>query len=182
MARTRPELDRDAKVAQILEVAERQLRDGGYGALSVVAIARELDLAQNAVYWYFPSKDHLFVAAVERILRGVVARKPPKTGGVERQVLWFVDRLAEIEDVRTGLHDRARVSPVVAGFVAEMNATWRRMLSNVLRDRLPEDELPLAADALLAAIQGVLSQHVPAKERRRVVGFAFERLTARQAP
>ena len=138
MARTRTELDRDEKVDQILEAAERRLREGGYGALSVVGLARELGIAQNAVYWYFPSKDHLFVAALERILRGIVARKPPRRRGVEGQILWFVDQLAEIEHLRAAMYEQARTSPVVAEFAATASATWRRMLTNVLADRMPE--------------------------------------------
>src|SRR2546423_3715156 len=100
MARTRTEIDRETKVEQIVSAAERQLREGGFAALSIAAIARELGIAQNAVYWYFPSRDHLFVAALERLLRGVLASKPPRQRSLERKVLWFVDRLSELEEVR----------------------------------------------------------------------------------
>ena len=175
--RTRTELDRDAKVAEILEAAERRLREGGYDALSVVGIARELGLAQNALYWYFPSKDHLFVAALERMMRSIAAGKPPRRGGIERQVMWFVDRLAEHDQVRAAMYDRARTSPVVAEFTSELNATWRRMLAHVLADRVPPADLDLAVDTMLATINGALSQHLPATRRRRVIAFALERLT-----
>ena len=176
MARTRTELDRDEKVDQILEAAERRLREGGYGALSVVGLARELGLAQNALYWYFPSKDHLFVAALERILRGIVARKPPRRRGVEGQILWFVDRLAEIEHLRAAMYEQARSSPVVAELAANASAAWRLMLTNVLADRIPEAERDVAIAALLATIQGALAADLAPAERRRVVAFALERL------
>lgn len=178
MPRTRTELDRDEKADEILAAAERRLRDSGYSALSVAAIARELGLAQNAVYWYFPSKDHLFVAAFERILRAIVERKPPRRGGLERQVMWFVDQLAEIEHVRAAMHEQARSSPVVAEFAGRLDATWRVMLGNVLADRVPEPQRPLAVAALLATIQGLLTQRVAPTERARVLGFALNRLTA----
>jgi TetR/AcrR family transcriptional regulator, repressor of the mexAB-oprM multidrug resistance operon len=177
MPRTRTDTDRDTKVAEILEAADRRLRDGGYDALSVAAIARELGLAQNAVYWYFPSKDHLFVAAVERMLRDVAARKPPSRGGVARQVTWFADQLHELQHVRAALYERARSSEVVARFAADLNATWRRMLANALSDSVPEAERPMAVEALIATIQGVLLQDHGAAERRRIIGFAVERLT-----
>jgi AcrR family transcriptional regulator len=182
MARTRTDVDRDAKVAEILEAAERRLREGGYPALSVAGIARELGVAQNALYWYFPSKDHLFVAALERMLRAIVASKPPRRGGLERQVLWFVDRLAEIEHVQAAMHEQARSSAVVAEFAAGLDATWRTMLGNVLRDRVPEAERPLAVAALLATIQGLLARRVARAERERVLRFALERLTRTRAP
>jgi AcrR family transcriptional regulator len=174
--RTRNELNREAKTDEILAAAEQRLRDGGYSALSIAAIARELGLAQNAIYWYFPSKDHLFVAALERMLRAIVARKPPKRGGVEHRVTWFVDQLAEIEHVTAAMHERAGASPVVAEFAEGLDATWRRMLGNVLADRVPDDQRALAVAALLATIQGLLSQHAPRAQRARVLRFALDRL------
>jgi TetR/AcrR family transcriptional regulator, cholesterol catabolism regulator len=176
MARTRTELEREAKVAEILDLAVRRLRDGGYDALSVIAIARELGLAQNAVYWYFPSKDHLFVAALERMLRDVVARKPPRQGSLERKVLWFVEQLEAMADVRAAMYERARVSDVVAAFVADLQAVWRRMLTNVVSSRVPAGDVPAAVDALLATIQGALLLHHTPAERRRLISFAVRRL------
>jgi TetR/AcrR family transcriptional regulator, cholesterol catabolism regulator len=177
MPRTRTDRDRETKVAEILEAADRRLRAGGYEALSVAAIARELGLAQNAVYWYFPSKDHLFVAALERMLRDMAARKPPRRGGVARQVTWFTDQLADLQHVRAALYERARSSEVVARFAVDLNATWRHMLSNALSDSVPEAELPTAVETLIATIQGVLLQEHSAAERRRLIGYAVERLT-----
>ena len=172
-------MDREEKVGEILAAAERRLREGGYGDLSVVAIARELGLAQNAVYWYFPSKDHLFVAAVERMLRAIVARKPPRRGGLERQVTWFVDQLAEVEHVLAAVRQQARASPVVAEAAATLDATWRTMLGNVLRAQIPDDgRRDLAVAALLATIQGLLAQRAPPAERRRVLAYALARLAS----
>ena len=176
MPRTRSELEREAKQAEVLDVAVRRLRDGGYDALSVAAIARELGVAQNAVYWYFPSKDHLFVAALERMLRDVVARKPPRQRSLEKKILWFVDQLDAMADVRAAMDERARTSEVVAAFADELHATWRRMLTNVLSGRVPDAELPVAVDAVLAVIQGALAGRRSAAERRRLIAFALRRL------
>jgi TetR/AcrR family transcriptional regulator, cholesterol catabolism regulator len=176
MPRTRQELDRETKVDEILEAAVRRLGEGGYEALSVAGIARELGVAQNAIYWYFPSRDHLFVAALGRMLREIMARKPPRQRSLERKVLWFVDQLQEIEPVRAAMYERARTSPVVAEFAEELNGTWRRMLSNVLATRLDEPERTAAVDALIATIQGAFFQPMSAAERRRLIAFALERL------
>src|SRR3954468_8355587 len=116
MPRNRREVERDQKIADIVAAATRQALAGGYSALSVAAIARELGVAQNAVYWYFPSKDHLFVAALEQMLRDVVARKPPRQRTLEAKVLWFVDQLDALSDVRAAMEDRARTSEVVSAF------------------------------------------------------------------
>jgi TetR/AcrR family transcriptional regulator, cholesterol catabolism regulator len=176
MPRTRSELEREAKVEEIVDVAVRRLSDGGFEALSVAALARELGIAQNAVYWYFPSKDHLFVAALERMLRDIHARKPPPDRALEKKVLFFVEQLDAMADVRAAMFDRARASEVVAEFARNLDALWRRMLTNVLRDKVAADDLDATVATLLATVQGALLRpHTPA-ELRQTVRFALRKL------
>ena len=62
-------------------------------------------------------------------------------------------------------------------FAADLNATWRHMLSHALADSVPEPERAVAVETLIATIQGVLLQEHSAAERRRLIGYAVERLT-----
>src|SRR5687767_1259253 len=110
MPKTRPAMSKEEKADQILEVAERRLRDGGYEALSVAAIARELGIAQNSIYWYFPSKDHLFVASLERMLRGIAAGKPSRSKSPVERILWFTDQFEALSGLRAAMTERARRS------------------------------------------------------------------------
>ena len=182
MPRNRQAISRDQKEREIVEAAERRLLKGGYEALSVAAIARELGLAQNAIYWYFPSKDHLFVAAVEGVLREVVARKPSReeTDEIER-ILWFTDQFEALSELRGAMRHRARDSEVVADFVRELDATLSRMLSNALRAHVAEDELPVAVEAFRATVEGTFVQGLEKPERRSVLRFALERLIGSEA-
>jgi AcrR family transcriptional regulator len=175
MPRTRPELDRQAKEAEILDAAARMLDAGGYEALSVARLARGLGLAQNAIYWYFPSRDHLFVAVLERMFREIVARKP-KGRALETKILWFVGQLHELEHVRLAMYDRARVSDVVAEFAERVGEAWRAMLTGALRHHLDEPELSQVADVLLATIQGTLMGSQTRAERERIIRYAIRRL------
>jgi AcrR family transcriptional regulator len=175
--RTRSELERDAKVAEIVEAAERRLREGGYEALSVAAIARELGLAQNAIYWYFPSKDHLFVAALEGMLQKIAARKPKheEAGPVER-ILWFTDQFQALSDLRGAMNERARDSQVVAAFVQQLDELLSRMLSNALRCHVRAEELPVAVETFRATVEGTFVKGLNKQARREVLTFALERL------
>ena len=58
-ARNRREL-----TAAILDSARRQLASEGAAALSLRAIARELDMASSAIYRYFPSRDALLTQLI----------------------------------------------------------------------------------------------------------------------
>jgi AcrR family transcriptional regulator len=176
MPKTRHAETRDEKVGEIVELAEKRLREGGYEALSVAGIARELGLAQNAIYWYFPSKDHLFVAALERMLRDIAARKPLRSVGEVERILWFTDQFQALSDLRGAMNDRARTSPVVADFVQELDALLSRMLSNALRGHIPEDELPVAVETFRATVEGTFVKGLGKRERRKVLSFALTRL------
>jgi TetR/AcrR family transcriptional regulator, cholesterol catabolism regulator len=176
MPKTRHAVSRDEKVDEIVELAERRLREGGYDVLSVAAIARELGIAQNAIYWYFPSKDHLFVAALERMLREIVARKPSGNVGEIERILWFTDQFQALSEMRGAMTERARTSEVVAGFVRELDALLSRMLSNALRDHVPAGELPVAVETFRSTVEGTFVKGLDRRARREVLTFALERL------
>jgi AcrR family transcriptional regulator len=174
--RTRRDIEREDKVAEILEAAEGQLRDGGYDGLSLAGIARELGIAQNSIYWYFPSRDHLFVAALQRMFGKIVAHKPPAHRGLLNQVLWFVDQLHELYPLRAAMREQARRSDVVAEFERQLDGMLRTMLANAMRPHVPAKDLSSAVDAFNATVQGTYAREMKPAERRRLLRFSFERL------
>ena len=178
MPRTRRDVDREAKVDEILNVAERQLLEGGVDGLSVAGVARELGVAQNAVYWYFPSRDELFVAALERILRHALTtgKKPVHDSDPAVMALWFVDRLGQFQWLLAAVHDRARVSPVVARLRDRLRTELRDMLSGALDSAAQTGERDLIADAFVAAAEGMLVQGLDRKSRTRLLRFTLDKL------
>jgi AcrR family transcriptional regulator len=179
MPKTRHAVSRDAKVDEILAAAERRLRDGGYDALSVAAIARELGIAQNAVYWYFPSKDHLFVATLERMLRDIAARKPRHDVDRVDRILWFTDQFEPLSHLRPAMNERARSSEVVEAFVDELESLLQRMLANALKGDVPDEDLPLAVQTFRATAEGTMVKGLSKRERRRVLRYALAQLGVR---
>jgi TetR/AcrR family transcriptional regulator, cholesterol catabolism regulator len=176
MPKTRQQVSRDDKVDEIVELAERRLREGGYEALSVAAIARELGIAQNAIYWYFPSKDHLFVAALERMLKEIAARKPSREVGEIERILWFTDQFQALSGLRAAMTERARSSEVVADFVKELDALLSRMLANALRDHVAAEDLPVAVETFRSTVEGTFVKGLDKRARRKVLTYALERL------
>lgn len=176
MPKTRTDKDRDTKVAEILEASERRLREGGYGALSVASLARELGLAHNAIYWYFPSKDHLVVATFDHIIHKLMARKPKDSPDVVEKVMWFVDQLGELYPLRASLHERAQQSELISSYLDGLNESLRRMTSGLLSAYVPADELEIATTAFIATVQGAFLGGMPARERKQMLRFALNRL------
>ena len=175
MPRTRSDIHRDDKVDEIVDAARRRMVEGGYAALSLADVAPELGLAQSAIYWYFETKDQLFVAAAERILHDILARKP-RQGTCVDQVVWFAERLGEFRDLRIALRERARASEVVAKFEADVVAFLRVMLANALSTAVAADELDDTTDAVMALCEGVLLRDIGKAKRARLIRFGFGRL------
>jgi AcrR family transcriptional regulator len=176
MPRTRTELDREEKVAEILEVAEQRLLDGGFEALSMAGIARDLGLSQNAIYWYFPSRGHLFVAVLQRILEEIGARKPRGHVDVVERILWFTDQFASLYALRPAMQEQARESRVVAQFVKDLDDRVERMLSTALRARVPDDQLSTAVESFRATVTGAYAQGLSRRRRRELLAFVLKRL------
>lgn len=178
MPRTRRGVAADEKRDEIVAAAERQLSGGGAGAFSVAAVARELGVAQNTIYWYFPSKDHLFTAALRRILERTLGRKRAQELGLADEIVWFVAQLHELAPLRAALQDRARTSDVAASFARDFNELLRTMLTNALRGHVGAEDLAVTAEVFAATVDGSLLQWPDdPMRRRRVVAFALERLT-----
>ncbi len=163
------------KVTEVVDAATRRLVVGGYEELSVASIGRELGLSPNSIYWYFPSKDDLFIAGVREILATILAAKPPRRRSLTSRVLWFVEELDAVDHVRRALYERARKSPVVAEFVEELDAGSRQMLANALSGSVPDADLSVASEALLATVDGASLRNLSRAERRRVISFTLER-------
>jgi AcrR family transcriptional regulator len=54
------------QTGRILDTASELFSSAGYRATDLGGIARRMGLARNSLYRYFPSKDHILVAVVER--------------------------------------------------------------------------------------------------------------------
>src|SRR5262245_22775941 len=63
-----PELEARRK-AQILDVAARVFADYGFANTQVQTIANHVGVGNGTVYRYFPTKEKLFLATVERGLK-----------------------------------------------------------------------------------------------------------------
>lgn len=164
----RSEVPRDERVAEIVTVAQRQLREGGFRALSIKALASELGLAQAAVYWYFPTKDHLFVASVESVFMAAWARKP-HSATLTRQVQWFADELADLYPFIVSLRERAQDSPAAADFVNLVEGQIRSILAEALQRETIAPAPADTAEILLALVEGLAARGVAQRRRRRLV-------------
>jgi AcrR family transcriptional regulator len=169
-------MDRETKVEEILGLAEGLLVPGGYEHMSVAAIARELGIAPNSIYWYFSSKDELFVAVLRRIIERLAAKKPPKNKGLVAEVLWVTDQMYNLWPLRLAIRERARHSTVVSEFDTELDELVRRLLIHGIEAYVSSSEIEAVATTFLATVEGAFSLGLGRSDRHRTITFALNRL------
>ncbi len=94
MARTRNAAAHAVRRDEILDAAERLVRERGYDAMSVQSVQDELGCSRGAIYHYFGSKEAILGALVDRMAAaGMAALRPiaedPGLSALERLRLLF---------------------------------------------------------------------------------------------
>jgi AcrR family transcriptional regulator len=77
MARTRNVAAHAVRRDEILDVAERLIRTGGYDAMSIQDLQDELGVSRGAIYHYFGSKEAILDAVIERTTAAGMALLEP---------------------------------------------------------------------------------------------------------
>ena len=152
----------------------------------MAAVAREAGIATNVVHWYFPSKDELFVSALEalqsedlgkaqeRFSRSVPGQEGKHLAAVLTDFVWRrLDRYGLIAT----LHERSHHSPVMAEFHERAHRRYADHLERAVdRFAMPAAERKLVVEALISAVEGLVMHRASKREARRMMGFLAKRL------
>ena len=164
MPRNQQHIDRAAKVARILDAAEGLLLRDGYDATTMAAIAHAAGVASNALYWYFPGKDDLLAAVLERRLeRAVTGVDLNSDEPFEARAVSALAELDALAILTSTVHERARHSPAVA----KVHQAFHEVLSaraaqGPASAGMTADDAQMAAAAIIAVIEGI-HLHEPAR-------------------
>lgn len=171
MARTKPDVDREQKRAEILHVATRLFLEEGFEATSIGRIARASRVAPNTLYWYFEDKDALLLAVLDALVRdGLRELDKRKKSSLEAQLLWLLGVLWRAQRVITTVHARmATVEPVRVwhdGFHRLVEATVEQHLRSRSLARGHEAH---AARMTMFVVEGLLAHPSPKADQRELV-------------
>jgi len=140
--------------AAILNASLDLIRESGYDALAMEAIADRAGVAKTTVYRRWATKELLVVEAIERIMLSIPV---PDTGNVEQDVLALMDATRRMyADVGTTsllpalVAAIARSDRVARAVRTGMAAAWNTAMSAVLRRGIASGALRADADVTVA--------------------------------
>lgn len=157
MATNRRHIDRETKKAEILDVAEEMLINKGFEATTVADIAHKAGVSNNAVYWYYPSKDDIFAAVLRR--RHERAREyQDKSSDIPfaERALSTLKKLDTTAALTAAVHERAKYSDAVAQIHREFHADIDQQIRIGLNKMgVSEHDSEMAAAVIVAMVEGI---------------------------
>jgi AcrR family transcriptional regulator len=150
---------RSAAEEALLDAAERLLVDIGYARITTRRLAEEAGVNHGLVHYYFGSNENLLVRALERFTERLI----------ERQRELYAADLPFIEKWRTAMrflisedvtYEKAWMElqalawnhPELRGQLASLNAEWRAVLTDALREPHRNLGIEMPLDALVSLV------------------------------
>jgi AcrR family transcriptional regulator len=150
---------RSAAEEALLDAAERLLVDIGYARITTRRLAEEAGVNHGLVHYYFGSNENLLVRALDRFTERLI----------ERQRELYAADLPFIEKWRTAMrflisedvtYEKAWMElqalawnhPELRGQLASVNAEWRAVLTEALREPHRELGIEMPLDALVSLV------------------------------
>jgi len=154
---------KDPKVRrqELIDIAEKLFVERGYEKVAVSDIVKAAHVAQGTFYWYFESKEAIFVAITDRAIDFLIKRiwdiaNDKTLSGVQKLVSIFCNQIfdGQTKGLAGAFHDPAN---------AKLHIMWER--------------LPLAINAPVTQIvkqgiaEGTFNTHYPEEAARAYLGI-----------
>jgi TetR/AcrR family transcriptional regulator, repressor of the mexAB-oprM multidrug resistance operon len=179
--RNRQEVPRQERVDALLVVAEQQFLARGFAATSVAEIARAAGIEPGSVYWYFRSKDHAFAAVLNRLLDREVDRLAALDSDPADRLFAALDSVESRRSLHPCVAERAPHAPAVLEYHERLHAWLQELALAAVADRVPRPARELAAETIVATIEGGLANPAPPRPTSTMVRYLLALLSTDQA-
>ncbi|MFJ2270773.1 TetR/AcrR family transcriptional regulator [Streptomyces sp. NPDC087849] len=166
MPRNRQQIPKAEREAVLVDSAWELFAVKGYKRTSLAEVGKAAGVAANAVRWYFPTKDDLFAATLDRLFlreRERVEADPVIGDDPRRQLVTFLVDLEAYRGLHREAYDRMDESPALADVYSRLREWLEGRLLAAVADGLPEgvDAAPVADmahvlfEGLLVSVRGL---------------------------
>jgi AcrR family transcriptional regulator len=168
MPRNRQQIPKAERESALLERAKELFTVNGYRGTRVAEVGRAAGVASAAVLWYFPTKDDLFAAVLERIFDEAIADVEASDRAPRDRLEAFLSKTQSYRILHREAYERMEDSEALRVVYLGLLEWLEDLLLQAISARLPEGaDTDLIADTAHVLLEGML---ISARKLDRPVG------------
>jgi AcrR family transcriptional regulator len=141
----------------LLERATELFTANGYRGTRVADVGRAAGIASAAVHWYFPTKDDLFAAVLERIFDEAIADVEASDSAPRDRLEAFLSKTQRYRILHREAYERMEDSETLRAVYLGLLQWLENLLLQAISARLPEGaDTDLIADTAHVLLEGML--------------------------
>jgi AcrR family transcriptional regulator len=166
--RNRQQIPKAERESALLDQATQLFIAKGYRGTRVAEVGRAAGIASAAVHWYFPSKDDLFAAVLERIFGDAIAEVETSDRGPRDRLEAFLSKTQTYRVLHREAYERMEESEALSAVYMGLLQWLEDLLLQAISARLPEEaDTDAITDTAHVLLEGML---ISARQLDRPVG------------
>jgi AcrR family transcriptional regulator len=166
--RNRQQIPKAERESALLDQARQLFIAKGYRGTRVAEVGRAAGIASAAVHWYFPTKDDLFAAVLERIFGEAIAEVEKSDHAPRDRLEAFLSKTQRYRVLHREVYERMEESEALRAVYLGLLQWLEDLLLQAISAHLPEEaDTDAIADIAHVLLEGML---ISARELDRPVG------------
>jgi AcrR family transcriptional regulator len=166
--RNRQQIPKAERESALLDQATQLFIAKGYRGTRVAEVGRAAGIASAAVHWYFPSKDDLFAAVLERIFGDAITEVETSDHGPRDRLEGFLSKTQTYRVLHREAYERMEESEALRAVYMGLLQWLEDLLLQAISARLPEEaDTDAITDTAHVLLEGML---ISARQLDRPVG------------
>ncbi|HRI94028.1 MAG TPA: TetR/AcrR family transcriptional regulator [Nocardioides sp.] len=178
MPKNRREIPRDERTGEILIAATELFLKQGYEGTTIGDISAAVGVARANLYWYFPSKDHVFAAVMDRMLGREIMSLEHELQDMD-PLSALVRGLADMRRFR-GLHQAMHHRMVESEPVRESHERFlgwiRSMVDEVVGTTSQQEDKRMVSDIVVSIFEGANVTEPPLRPAPEMIRYLLRSL------
>jgi AcrR family transcriptional regulator len=155
--RNRQQIPKAERESALLEQATELFTAKGYRGTRVAEVGHAAGIASAAVHWYFPTKDDLFAAVLQRVFGDAIAQAEASGRAPRDRLAAFLSKTQKYRGLHREAYERMEESEALRAVYLSLLQWLEDLLLQAISARLPEgaDTGPIA-DTAHVLLEGML--------------------------
>lgn len=178
MPKNRQQIPREQRTAELLAAATELFLRNGYAGTTIADISAAAGVAPANVYWYFPSKDDVFAAVMDRMLTREARSLEHELRGKEPLPILIrgLDDMRAYRDLHRSMHSRLQESTAVREAHDRLLDWIRNNVYRVVDQHPGASDRELVADIVVTLFEGANVSDPPTRSAIAMIPILLEAL------